>query len=467
MSRLNVKDTELLRTGQDIDLSSKQYAYLGGAFLDNPNDYIEVLIYDMDNNFLESSVIGDDDFLVEDVGGKKAVRLKTGTILRKMGYDRGKFTVKYNFLRKVAGSYETVLVDESNTIYSGDYEVQPNGKIVTPDNKELAIKEYKYFIHEISPTRKEVRLATQNIKNVKYLRDFYDLQKTFKRIRPEQGNPNSSLEFVPIGGLSNNSTTIKFSNSDTTAPQSFFSKRMEGGILNLNNVFVTEVINPVTEETTGNITSEVFGEELSARFAISNESQAEILTPAREATGGGRLDRLYEVFQGKLMSTSVTGINGITRAGDNTVGGVQEIDEGVFGSPKYVHADDAPQVVQLTSISTIVQGSPNTYTWEVFGYDRSTIWKRDWKKTKYADGYNWNKLRVKTASNDADVTILAGGYGGDPQQSLIYTDPNKLDGSTIAIEIHSKDTHVGLRLTITNDVGQESTIAYPAFLKTG
>ncbi len=155
MSRLNVKDTELLRTGQDIDLSSKQYAYLGGAFLDNPNDYIEVLIYDMDNNFLESSVIGDDDFLVEDVGGKKAVRLKTGTILRKMGYDRGKFTVKYNFLRKVAGSYETVLVDESNTIYSGDYEVQPNGKIVTPDNKELAIKEYKYFIHEISPTRKE------------------------------------------------------------------------------------------------------------------------------------------------------------------------------------------------------------------------------------------------------------------------------------------------------------------------
>ena len=80
MSRLNVKDTELLRTGQDIDLSSKQYAYLGGAFLDNPNDYIEVLIYDMDNNFLESSVIGDDDFLVEDVGGKKAVRLKIDKI---------------------------------------------------------------------------------------------------------------------------------------------------------------------------------------------------------------------------------------------------------------------------------------------------------------------------------------------------------------------------------------------------
>ena len=467
MSRLNVKDTELLRTGQDIDLSSKQYAYLGGAFLDNPNDYIEVLIYDMDNNFLESSVIGDDDFLVEDVGGKKAVRLKTGTILRKMGYDRGKFTVKYNFLRKVAGSYETVLVDESNNIYSGDYEVQPNGKIITPNNKELAIKEYKYFIHEISPTRKEVRLATQNIKNVKYLRDFYDLQKTFKRIRPEQGNPNSSLEFVPIGGLSNNSTTIKFSNSDTTAPQSFFSKRMEGGILNLNNVFVTEVINPVTEETPGNITSEVFGEELSARFAISDESQAEILTSAREATGGGRLDRLYEVFQGKLMSTAVAGIDGIKRIGDGTVGGVQEIVEEFFGSPKYEWASGTPQVVQLTSISTIVQGSPNTYTWELFGWDRDTIWKRNWLNQKYSDGYSWNEILVKAASNDGDVAILPGGYGGTREQSLVYTDANKLEGSTIAVELHSKDQHVGVRLTITNDIGQESTIVYPAFLKTG
>ena len=242
MSRLNVKDTELLRTGQDIDLSSKQYAYLGGAFLDNPNDYIEVLIYDMDNNFLESSVIGDDDFLVEDVGGKKAVRLKTGTILRKMGYDRGKFTVKYNFLRKVAGSYETVLVDESNNIYSGDYDVQPNGKIITPNNKELAIKEYKYFIHEISPTRKEVRLATQNIKDVQYLRDFYDLQKTIKKVVPESENPNNTLEFVPIGGLYNKSAKIKFSNSDNTATHSEFIKRMEGGTLSLNNAFVTEVL---------------------------------------------------------------------------------------------------------------------------------------------------------------------------------------------------------------------------------
>ena len=42
------------------------------------------------------------------------IKLKTGTILRKLGYDRGRYIVKYNFLRKIAGSYENILVDENN-----------------------------------------------------------------------------------------------------------------------------------------------------------------------------------------------------------------------------------------------------------------------------------------------------------------------------------------------------------------
>ena len=166
MARLNTKDRELLRTGKDIDLASKSYAYLGGKFLTNPNDYIEALIYDTDENFLESAVVDSTDYTFDE--DNPTIRLKTGTILRKMGYDRGRYIIKYNFLRKIAGSYETILVDESNNPYDGDYEVQPSGKIVTPTDEELSLKEYKYFIHEISPTRKEVRLATQNIKDVQY-----------------------------------------------------------------------------------------------------------------------------------------------------------------------------------------------------------------------------------------------------------------------------------------------------------
>ena len=54
MSRLKEKDTELLLGGQTIDLSSNEYSYLGGEFLDNVDDFVEVLIYDTNKNFLES-----------------------------------------------------------------------------------------------------------------------------------------------------------------------------------------------------------------------------------------------------------------------------------------------------------------------------------------------------------------------------------------------------------------------------
>ena len=72
-----------------------------------------------------------------------------------MGYDRGRFVVKYNFLRQVAGSYENVALDENNNIT--EYV-----------EGETRLKEYKYFIHEISPSRQEVRLAVQNINDEQY-----------------------------------------------------------------------------------------------------------------------------------------------------------------------------------------------------------------------------------------------------------------------------------------------------------
>ena len=56
MSRLNEKDLELLQTGQTTDLASAQDAYLGGEFTTNSNDYIQVLIYDTNNNFIESGI---------------------------------------------------------------------------------------------------------------------------------------------------------------------------------------------------------------------------------------------------------------------------------------------------------------------------------------------------------------------------------------------------------------------------
>jgi len=119
MSRLNKIDSDLLYAGVNIDLSSAEHAYLGGEFTENPNDYIEVLIYDTNETFLESAVVDSGDYIYDEGEG---IKLKTGTILRKLGYDRGRYVVKYNFLRKVAGSYENVLVDINNERYTEEFD---------------------------------------------------------------------------------------------------------------------------------------------------------------------------------------------------------------------------------------------------------------------------------------------------------------------------------------------------------
>ena len=178
MARLNQKDSGILKTGKDIDFLSPEYAYFNGEFGNDSNDFVEVLVYDDQENFLESGVVDKDDYLIESPG----VKLKTGNILRKMGYDRGRFVVKYNFLRTIAGSNETLLVDKNNVRYNGEFILNDDGTIVSEEGKELFVKENKYVIQEISPSRKEIRLIVQNISDRQYLSDFFNLQRDKKLI---------------------------------------------------------------------------------------------------------------------------------------------------------------------------------------------------------------------------------------------------------------------------------------------
>ena len=130
------------------------------------------MIYDTNDNLLETSVADSEDYYYD--SEKDGVKLKTGTILRKLGYDRGRFKVTYNFLRKLAGSYQTVVTDQGGNIFNGDVDVNEI------DNT-LFIKEDKYITHQISPSRNEIRLVTQNIRDEKYIRDFYRLKLKTKR----------------------------------------------------------------------------------------------------------------------------------------------------------------------------------------------------------------------------------------------------------------------------------------------
>ena len=463
MSRLNETDLELLYTGQRIDLSDPEgrWAYLGGEFTENPDDYVEVLIYSTNEDFLESSIVDSEDYkftLGQDI------KLNTGTILRKLGYDRGRFIVKYNFLRKVAGSYENILVDKNNIRYTGDFD--PNN--LADSNKigdSLFIKEYKYYIHEISPSRKEVRLVSEFIQepenNQRYLRDFYDMQRTRKRVA-SMGDEALGIKFSITSGQNDPGQSLDLEFVDDTQ---LFLSAMEKGTLMINKAFVTKIIPPVFPTSYGAGSEgppfkEVDSTNLVVSFAIDQTDQA-----TDSYTGDYALSKLKETFVGRTMNGDTSDIDHISDYDSNTeiMKNIHQIDVRHYQGHEYKY-DAGVNTVVIISNSQLPLGSPRTYTWEVFGYDRDRTQKATiLQHSKYA----YDPIKVKAPGSDSgDIRILAGGYTGSGQQSLIYTDYDKTDGSKIAIELHSKDLHVGVRLTIENDVGQKDTLIIPAFLNT-
>ena len=260
MSRLNQKDKEILNSNQVINLNSTKYAYLGGEFGTHSNDYLEVLIYSGDN-FLESAVVENSDYVNEGVDG---IRIKTGTILRKLGYDRGKYNVKYNFF-----------TDSSGTIYRGEFHTMNDGTIMSGAEHSggsfpLFLKENKYLIQEISPSRNEVRLISQNIKDNEYKDNFFDTQKPRKKMQV-----NDTAKFVSDADVTKgDALTITLSGLN----QRFRDVRnLVGAYVYLPNSYIEKTLPPppAADGTTGAETGgEVESEIVQANFIISDESQA-------------------------------------------------------------------------------------------------------------------------------------------------------------------------------------------------
>ena len=249
-TKLSQKDFELLNTGRiEVDTSNPEYSYLFPNFDASESgverDYVEAHIFDTSENFIENIIV-DKKLITKDNNNK--IIIKTGTLLRRAGYDRGRYIVKYNFLRKLAGDTTPILIDKDglqfnepiDTSANGTVTIKSDGRIFTKTEvpKELFLKDNKYFLHEISDSRKEVRLVTQQIKNDKYLRDFFNLQKETKLIG-SFGNEKSHLEFIdPTNAANNsdaNSNTLKFI-APTAEP---FRKNIIGGAIEIPNAFIT------------------------------------------------------------------------------------------------------------------------------------------------------------------------------------------------------------------------------------
>ena len=255
MSRLNEKDLQVLQTGKNIDFNNpSSYSYINGGFGTDSNDYVEVLIHDEEENFLESGIVEKSDYEILNTG----VELKTGTILRKFGYDRGRYVVKYNFFRKTAGSYENLLVDENQISFSGISNVdEQTGKITDEDGRELFIKENKYLIHEISPSRTELRIITQNIRDRQYISDFFNLQRE-RRLMSSTFNgeiiQDSAEFFVPEGDTHDLKDTNKIKLPIPT------TTNMIGGYIYFNDVYVAKAVEK-TDKTAEELINDFYSEQ--------------------------------------------------------------------------------------------------------------------------------------------------------------------------------------------------------------
>ena len=227
-TNLSEKDSQLLVSNDTIQHGTESDNYLGPPFGNSSDDYIEVLIYDTQDNLLESGVVESTDYFYDEEEG--GIKIKTGTVLRKMGYDRGRFKVLYNFLRKVAGSYETIVTDTSGNVVNGDIDE-------SEINKSLFLKENKYIVHQISDTRRELRLVTQNIRDENYLRRFYKLSSKETKYQADE-TPISNIEFAGTAEDKSTSKEIKFVGVSGMGNEGTFDQSMKGGKIIIPNFFV-------------------------------------------------------------------------------------------------------------------------------------------------------------------------------------------------------------------------------------
>ena len=300
--------------------------------------------------------------------------------------------------------------------------------------------------------------------NQRYLRDFYNMQRTFKRVA-SLGNDNLGLKFVnPLKNDGNleNSLELEFVNSGNTFPQ-----EMKGGTINLNKAFVTKIITPEPPAVQGSGTDpfeEIDSDTLVARFAVTNLDQAKV-----ERSGDASLWDLWNTFKGTKMDTSIDALSNISVSTEDgeQVRNIYSLPPNL-GTFEFDEGSGSPQTVEISSISSRPDGSTATYVWTVFGYDQDDKWIKKFN-TSGGERRWWRDVAtVKSGDNDGDFTIRGGGIDGSPISTKTWTDSNVTNnaGSKIAIELHSNDLRIGVHLTITNDVGQSDEIAIPAFLVT-
>ena len=197
-----------------------------------PTDFIEYYVYDSDDNFIVSKI--------KKSGAKSdLVEINPGKDLRECGLIAGKYKVVYNFLRQRGGKPRVFFVDENGELWNGD--IRQEGEkyfksaeldLTNPTTREeVFIFDDTYMVHQISPSRQEVRIIPKTSDISEYNNGFASLN--FKEFRY-----NPLLTDIAGDGKIDKADPFKFTSTLENADGGF-KEEMVGGFIEIQNAFIT------------------------------------------------------------------------------------------------------------------------------------------------------------------------------------------------------------------------------------
>ena len=197
-----------------------------------PTDFIEYYVYDSDDNFIVSKI--------KKSGAKSdLVEINPGKDLRDCGLIAGKYKITYNFLRQRGGKPRVFFIDEIGELWNGDVRQEGDkyfkGAELDLNNantrEEVFIFDDTYMVHQISPSRQEVRIIPKTSDIAEYNNGFTSLN--FKEFRY-----NPILTDITGDGKIDSADPFKFTGTLHDSDGGF-KPEMVNGFIEIQNAFIT------------------------------------------------------------------------------------------------------------------------------------------------------------------------------------------------------------------------------------
>ena len=203
-------------------------------FGDYQTDFIEYYVYDSDDNFIISKI--------KKAGSKSdLVELNPGKDLRECGLIAGKYKVTYNFLRQRGGKPRVFFVDEIGELWNGDVRQEGDkyfkGTELDLNNantrEEVFIFDDTYMVHQVSPSRQEVRIVPKSS-------DISEYNNGFASLGVKEFRYNPILTNIAGDGKIDSADPFKFV-ATLDDSDGGFKPEMVGGFIEIKNAFITGI----------------------------------------------------------------------------------------------------------------------------------------------------------------------------------------------------------------------------------